>query len=126
MIKFVDQLMHLSIHVWSSVTFLRLLRGYYFKLKQNGISGSLLEWIENYLTDRRQLVTIRSTNSDLKPINAGVPQCSVLGPLLFLVYVNAIAEHLLSITRLFADDSSLSFTSHNSDDLEGIINHDLQ
>ncbi len=96
-----------------------------FKLKQNGIRGGLLEWVENYLTDRKQLVTIKSTESGIKPINAGVPQGSVLGPLLFLVYVNDITENLLSITRLFADDSSLSFTTQNADDLEGIINHDL-
>ncbi len=94
-------------------------------MKQNGIRGGLLEWVENYLTDRKQLVTIKSTESGIKPINAGVPQGSVLGPLLFLVYVNDITENLLSITRLFADDSSLSFTTQNADDLEGIINHDL-
>ncbi len=101
-------------------------KGLIFKLKQNGLSGRLLQWIEDYLTNRKQQVAIRSTKSDLKLINAGVPQGSVLGPLLFLVYVNDITENLLSITRLFADDSSLSFTSSILNDLEGIINHDLQ
>ncbi len=101
-------------------------KGLLFKLEQSGINGDLLKWIENYLTNRKQRVTIKSTNSDLKLINAGVPQGSVLGPLLFLIYVNDITDNLLSITRLFADDSSLSFTSSNTDDLEGIINHDLQ
>ncbi len=48
-----------------------------------------------------------------------------VGALLFLIYVNDITEHLLSITRLFADDSSLSFSTSNLNDLEGIINHDL-
>ncbi len=101
-------------------------KGLLFKLKQNGVNGNLLSWIENYLSNRKQIVTIRSTNSDTRAPNAGVPQGSVLGPLLFLVYVNDITDNLLSITRLFADDSSLSFTTSNTADLEGILNHDLQ
>jgi hypothetical protein len=49
----------------------------------------------------------------------------VLGPLFFLIYINDIADHLLSITRIFADDTSLAFTASNIADIEGIINHDL-
>ena len=56
---------------------------------------------------------------------AGVPQSFVLGQLLFLVYVNGIAENLLSLVRLFADDSSLFFSTTNLKDIEGVINHDL-
>ena len=52
-------------------------------------------------------------------------QGSVLGPLFFLNYVNDISEHILSLTRLFADDSSLYFSAPTLNDLEGIINHDL-
>ena len=55
-----------------------------------------------------------------------MPQGSVLGPLLFLVYINDIAEHLLSLTRLFADDSSLFYSASHIDDIAGIINHDMQ
>ena len=51
---------------------------------------------------------------------------SVLGPLFFLIYVNDIAENLLSITRLFADDTSLAFSSSDVKDTEGILNHDLR
>ena len=100
-------------------------RGLLFKLRQNGIKGKLLTWISNYLTDRKQKVQINSATSPLLTVNAGVPQGSVLGPLLFLVYVNDIAENLLSLVRLFADDSSLFFSATNLKDIEGIINHDL-
>ena len=59
-------------------------------------------------------------------VEAGVPQGSVLGPLLFLVYINDIAESLLSLTGLFADDSSLFYSAATVKDIKGIINHDLR
>lgn len=101
-------------------------KGLLFKLKQNGIKGDLLKWISHYLSGRSQKVFVGSSMSESKILSAGVPQGSVLGPLLFLIYVNDIVEHLLSITRLFADDTSLSFTSGNIQDIEGILNHDLR
>ena len=55
-----------------------------------------------------------------------MPQESVLGPLLFLVYINDKAEHLLGLTGLFADDSSLFYSAAHIDDIAGIINHDMQ
>ena len=64
--------------------------------------------------------------SDYKSTNAGAPQGSVLGPLLFLIYVNDISESLLSLTRLFADDSSLFYSATNIFDIEGIINSDFR
>ena len=100
-------------------------KGLLFKLRQNGIKGNLLAWISNYLSSRKQRVQINSSTSSLLSVNAGVPQGSVLGPLLFLVYVNDIADNLLSLVRLFADDSSLFFSAANLRDIEGIINQDL-
>ena len=100
-------------------------KGLLFKLKQNGIEGDFLEWISNYLEDRKQYVVLNSTNSEIKGVTAGVPQGSVLGPLLFLIYVNDITEQLLCLTRLFADDSSLFTSATDIHDIEGIINHDL-
>ena len=101
-------------------------KGLIFKLKQLGIDGDLLEWISNYLDNRQQGVALKSSMSSFKSTNAGVPQGSVLGPMLFLVYVNDISESLLSLTRLFADDSSLFYSASNIQDIEGIINYDLQ
>ena len=60
------------------------------------------------------------------PVYAGVSQGLVLGRLLFLIYVIDIVESLLSLTRLFADDSSLFCAASSTLDLQGIINHDLQ
>ena len=55
-----------------------------------------------------------------------MPRGSVLGPLLYLVYINIKAEHLISLTRLFADDSSIFYSAAHIDDIAGIINHDMQ
>ena len=101
-------------------------KGLIFKLKQNGIDGELLEWISDYLSGRKQKVVIRNTSSSLMRVEAGVPQGSVLGPLLLLVYINDIAESLLSLTRLFADDSSLFYSAATIKDIECMINHDLR
>ena len=101
-------------------------KGLLFKLRQNGIEGKLLEWLNSYLSQRKQKVGLKSCFSGLKSIFAGVPQGSVLGPLLFLVYINDIAKHLLCLTRLFADDSSLFYSAAHIADIAGIINHDLQ
>ena len=77
-----------------------------FKLRQNDIEGKLLEWLHSYLCQRKQKVGLKSSCfSRLKSIFAGMLQGFVLGPLLFLVYINDIAEHLLSLTRLFAEGS---------------------
>ena len=84
-------------------------KGHLFKLRKNGIEGKLLEWLNSYLSQRKQKVGLKSCFSCLKSIFVGVPQGSVLGPLLFLVYINDLTEHLLSLTRLFADDSSLFY-----------------
>ena len=97
-------------------------KGLIFKLKQHGIDDNLLEWISDYLNN----LVIKSCKSDYKKTNAGVPQGSVLGPLLFLIYANNISESLLSLTRLFADDSSLFYSATSMLDIEGIINSDLQ
>jgi hypothetical protein len=100
--------------------------GLLFKLKQYGIVGKFNKWIDNYLSNRMQRVFVRSSFSETKYINAGVPQGSVLGPLLFLIYVNDIAESLERTASFFADDSSLAVTSTNLNIIQDVLNSDLQ
>ena len=85
------------------------------KLNRFGISGSLLSWFNSYLADRYQRVVLDGVHSDWLPITSGVPQDSILGPLLFLVYVNDLPSYINSRSSivLFADDSKL----YNSIDL---------
>jgi hypothetical protein len=89
-----------------------------------GIKGPLIKWFENYLYQRKQKVINRATSSTVCEVSAGVPQGSVLGPLLFLIYINDIGEKLLSLSRLFADDTSLGYSSQNVVEIENVINHD--
>ena len=81
--------------------------GLLHKLENNGVRGSLLKWFKSYLSDRQQLVVLNGQKSELKNIKAGVPQGSILGPLLFIVYMNDIVDAVNTNIRLYADDSTL-------------------
>ena len=82
-------------------------RGLLYKLQAVGISGSVLQWFTDYLANSRQRVVLPGAASNWLFIKAGVPQGSILGPLLFLLYINDIVEDIQSTVRLFADDTSL-------------------
>ena len=79
----------------------------FFKLRCNGISGSLLDFFQNYLSNRHQQVVLNGQESNWMNKEAGILQGSVLGPLLFLLYINDLTDNTLCEMRLFADDSSL-------------------
>ena len=81
--------------------------GLVLKLKQNGISGNLLNILEDFLKNRKQRVVLNLQAYNWVNIHAGVRQGSILEPLLFLIYVNDLAENLSSKPKLFADDTSL-------------------
>ena len=77
------------------------------KLKSHGMRKSIINWIEQWLTDRRQRVVVDGEVSSWKPILSGVPQGSVLGPILFLVYINDLEEGVTGKILKFADDTKL-------------------
>ena len=96
------------------------------KLSKIGITGDLLRWFQNYLTDREQRVVINGQSSDWRTIMAGVPQGSVLGPLLFLIYINDLTSVIQSSeVRLFADDTILYVIVDNPADSAEALNMDL-
>uniref|UniRef100_A0A0X3PTK8 Reverse transcriptase domain-containing protein n=1 Tax=Schistocephalus solidus TaxID=70667 RepID=A0A0X3PTK8_SCHSO len=78
-----------------------------FKLRQMGVTGNLLKWLADFLTDRRQRVCIGDTKSHWETVHSGVPQGSVLGPILFLIYVNDCLDCLTCEKVMFADDLKL-------------------
>ena len=86
-------------------------QGLLYKLKQNGISGNLLETLTDFLKDRKQRVVWNGQNLSRKNIEAGVPQGSILGPLLFLIYINDLPDNLS--TNVIPDDTSLFSVVHD-------------
>ena len=99
--------------------------GLIFKLKQNGISGNLLNLLSNFLRNRKQRVVLNGQTSSWADVNAGVPQGSILGPLLFLIYINDLTNGLSSNAKLFADDTSLFTVAHNANTSAKELNNDL-
>jgi hypothetical protein len=77
------------------------------KLRAHGIAGDLLLWLQSFLTGRKQRVTVNGAYSRELPVLSGVPQGSVLGPVLFLFYINDLDEHCSSAIRKYADDSKV-------------------
>ncbi len=100
--------------------------GLLFKLKQNGIKGKLLNILKSYLSDRKQRVLINGSESDWGEIGSGVPQGSVLGPLLFLIYINDLENGIKSQIKFFADDTSLFSVVQNPILSASDLNHDLK
>ena len=100
--------------------------GLLFKLKQNGVSGKLLKLFGNYLHGRKQRVVLNGSYSGFLPIESGVPQGSVLGPLLFLVYINDLEMNVKSKIKFFADDTMLFSIVENPLISAQELNHDLK
>ena len=76
-------------------------------MSRNGISGNLLDVLSDFLSDRKQRLVINGQKFTWENVNVGVPQGSILGPLLFLIYINDLSGNLSFKAKLFADDTSL-------------------
>ena len=76
------------------------------KLEGYGIEGNLLQWFRNFLTNRQQRVVVRGTTSSWSSVRSGVPQGTIVGPILFLIYMNNILSNISLTIRLFANSVS--------------------
>ena len=88
------------------------------KLKAHGISGSILNWISEWLKDRQQRVVLHGIMSSWLYVISGVPQGSILGPLLFLVYINDIDSGIVNRIFKFADDTKLAGIVYSEEEIE--------
>ena len=96
------------------------------KLHHVGVRGLLLAWIRDFLTGRTQQVTLEGEVSSTSSVTSGVPQGTVLGPLLFLVFINDMPDVVRSNIRLFADDALLYRSIHSPDDVTTLQNDLVQ
>lgn len=94
------------------------------KLEAHGITGNILRWVDSWLSNRRQKVSVEGELSEWAAVKSGVPQGSVLGPLLFLIYINDIDQDIVSKFSKFADDSKVAKIVNNLDDAE-ILRNDI-
>ena len=96
------------------------------KLSQSGISGNLLDLLSDFLSNRKQRVVVNDQKSEWENVNAGVPQGSSLGPLLFLIYINDLSGDLSSMAKLFADDTFLFNIGPDINTSANELNNDLK
>ena len=99
--------------------------GFLYKLKSMGVSGELYNLLENHLSDRFQRVLLNGQASSWRQDLAGVPQGSILDPLLFLIYINDLPNELKSNAKLFANDTSPFAIVKDKSESANILNNDL-
>ena len=101
-------------------------RGLVYKLNRLGVDDALLDFFQDYLTGRQQRVVLRGSKSSWLTIREGVPQGSILGPLLYLVYSNDLVEDIQTQIKLFADDTFLGTTADTATDCAANLQPDIE
>ena len=89
-------------------------------LDAHGITGNVLKWIENWLSNRKQRVVLNGCFSEWRDVVSGVPQGSVLGPLLFIIYINDIDDCVAGRILKFADDTKIYHTMYSEEDVRAL------
>ena len=95
------------------------------KLKHYGVTGTALEWLKNYLTDCTKATMFNGILSDILNITCGVPQGSILGPLLFLIFISDMPRCTKLLTNLFADDTTYQAAREILKELFRFVNEEL-
>ena len=91
-----------------------------------GLSEGCITWLQSYLSERISFISIENQFSNYGSILCGIPQGSILGPLLFLIYVNDMPEAVNSDLFLYADDSCLMFQHKDVEEIEKVVNNDFE
>ena len=96
------------------------------KISHYGIRDTANLWFKNYLNDREQFVSVNGVNSEREKVKCGVPQGSILGPILFLLFINDLPNATDFLTLLFADDTTFQVSGQDLDQLFELANSELQ
>ena len=97
------------------------------KLRSFGIANTELRWFENYLSNRTQIVTYGNQTSQPRIMETGVPQGSILGPLLFVLFINDLPQTVTNCTTLmYADDTVLYYSAKTVSEIEHTINSEFE
>ena len=93
-----------------------------YKLESYGISGPIISWINSFLSDRKQRVFVNGHFSEWADVLSGIPQGSVLGPTLFLIFINDLPETIANLVKIFADDTKVYSIINDNQDIESLQN----